>query len=510
MLVGALLASAAATFLGVLIGSTLGMTIAFFTVGLGASTGKIAFDSLLQRDGPDAVRGRAFAQFETRFQAAWVVGALLGIIPVAIVGGLTVLGARPRLRRSLVPRRAAVRPHPAVPLEAAPRGGGPGPRPGPRQPQEPPPPDQSRAAQGRRGGPPEPPGPRAGRPRPAPLGLERRAPPRPPARRRRRPRRPGAPPSGLDPLAPPGGPPAAPPPLGLSPSPIRGADPARRVRPSPLWTSPSARSTPPSCPPSRGSPRSGSPEPSTWLDQHPAWGALDVDRTLAGFEGDELVATSRNYSLELTVPGGASLPAAGVSAVTVRPTHRRRGVLRQMMRGLLDEAAGRGEPVAMLTASEGRDLRAVRVRRHHPHHGDRARPARRRVHLAPTRGAAADPRARRGRQARTRGLRPGAGRVPRRGVPSRRLVGRRAVGASLRRPLRRRLRDASTGASTATPATGSASASTPAPPTRSPCATSSPPPRPPCTPSGGTCARSTWSAPSPTPARRSTSPCRGC
>ena len=91
----------------------------------------------------------------------------------------------------------------------------------------------------------------------------------------------------------------------------------------------------------------------TWFDEHPAWGALDIERTLAGFDGDELVSTSRNYSLDLTVPGGASLPSAGVSAVTVRPTHRRRGVLRQMMRGLLDEAASRAEPVAMLTASEG-------------------------------------------------------------------------------------------------------------------------------------------------------------
>jgi predicted MFS family arabinose efflux permease len=92
MLVGALLVSSAATFLGVLTGSTFGMTLAFFAVGLGASSGKIAFDSLLQRDGPDAVRGRAFALFETRFQAAWVVGALLGIIPVAIAAGLGVLG----------------------------------------------------------------------------------------------------------------------------------------------------------------------------------------------------------------------------------------------------------------------------------------------------------------------------------------------------------------------------------------------------------------------------------
>ncbi len=33
------------------------------------------------------MRGRAFARFETRFQAAWVVGALLGIIPVAVAAG---------------------------------------------------------------------------------------------------------------------------------------------------------------------------------------------------------------------------------------------------------------------------------------------------------------------------------------------------------------------------------------------------------------------------------------
>ena len=42
---------------------------------------RLAFDSLLQRDGPDAARGRAFARFETRFQVAWVIGALVGIVP---------------------------------------------------------------------------------------------------------------------------------------------------------------------------------------------------------------------------------------------------------------------------------------------------------------------------------------------------------------------------------------------------------------------------------------------
>jgi predicted acetyltransferase len=86
---------------------------------------------------------------------------------------------------------------------------------------------------------------------------------------------------------------------------------------------------------------------------HPRWNALELDRTRAAFHDDEIVGTSRNYSLELTPPGGAPVPAAGVSAVAVLPTHRRRGILRSMMTSLLDDAVARDEPVAMLTASEG-------------------------------------------------------------------------------------------------------------------------------------------------------------
>lgn len=52
-----------------------------FTVGAGSSAGKQAFDSIVQRDAPDANRGRSFARFETRFQLMWVLGA---IIPVAV------------------------------------------------------------------------------------------------------------------------------------------------------------------------------------------------------------------------------------------------------------------------------------------------------------------------------------------------------------------------------------------------------------------------------------------
>ena len=85
----------------------------------------------------------------------------------------------------------------------------------------------------------------------------------------------------------------------------------------------------------------------------PNWNAHELDRTRAAFDGEDLVATSRNYSLEMTVPGGAVLGAAGVSAVAVLPTHRRRGILRALMTALLDDAVERDEPLAMLTASEG-------------------------------------------------------------------------------------------------------------------------------------------------------------
>lgn len=57
------------------------ISFAALLVAAGAAAGRVAFDSLLQRDAPDAVRGRSFARFETRFQITWVAGAL---IPVAI------------------------------------------------------------------------------------------------------------------------------------------------------------------------------------------------------------------------------------------------------------------------------------------------------------------------------------------------------------------------------------------------------------------------------------------
>jgi predicted acetyltransferase len=51
------------------------------------------------------------------------------------------------------------------------------------------------------------------------------------------------------------------------------------------------------------------------------------------------------------VPGG-QVKAAGVTVTGVLPTHRRRGYLRALQRTLIDDARARGEPVAVLWATE--------------------------------------------------------------------------------------------------------------------------------------------------------------
>jgi predicted acetyltransferase len=78
---------------------------------------------------------------------------------------------------------------------------------------------------------------------------------------------------------------------------------------------------------------------------------MELDRTLATFDGPEVVSTTAIISFDLTVPGG-TLPAAGVTWVAVKPTHRRRGILRDMMARQLSDIHDRGEALAALWASE--------------------------------------------------------------------------------------------------------------------------------------------------------------
>jgi predicted acetyltransferase len=78
---------------------------------------------------------------------------------------------------------------------------------------------------------------------------------------------------------------------------------------------------------------------------------LPAERVYAAWDGDRAVAGLGSYPLRLTVPGGC-VPAAGVTVAGVLPTHRRRGVLRTMMRALLDGCRQQAEPVAYLWATE--------------------------------------------------------------------------------------------------------------------------------------------------------------
>ncbi|MEW9517509.1 GNAT family N-acetyltransferase [Streptomyces tubercidicus] len=83
------------------------------------------------------------------------------------------------------------------------------------------------------------------------------------------------------------------------------------------------------------------------------WSALEMDRNLLAMTADgRPVGTTGAYSFELTLPGDTVVPAAGVTAVGVLPSHRRQGVLSAMMRHQLTELRARGEFLSVLLASE--------------------------------------------------------------------------------------------------------------------------------------------------------------
>ena len=80
MLLGALLFAGAIALFATYAGGVSGAALLGFSIGLAAATGKVAFDSIVQRDAPDANYGRSFGRFETRFQVVWVLGAVIPVI----------------------------------------------------------------------------------------------------------------------------------------------------------------------------------------------------------------------------------------------------------------------------------------------------------------------------------------------------------------------------------------------------------------------------------------------
>lgn len=79
---------------------------------------------------------------------------------------------------------------------------------------------------------------------------------------------------------------------------------------------------------------------------------FEPERTLAAYDDDKIVGGTSAYSFEMTVPGERTVSAAGITGVAVLPTHRRQGILTELMTAQLEEVAGRGEPVAVLNASD--------------------------------------------------------------------------------------------------------------------------------------------------------------
>jgi len=78
---------------------------------------------------------------------------------------------------------------------------------------------------------------------------------------------------------------------------------------------------------------------------------IEPSRVFAARENDAVVGGCASFPLELSVPGGA-VSAAGITVVGVLPTHRRRGIMRRLMRAQLDDVHARGESIAVLWASE--------------------------------------------------------------------------------------------------------------------------------------------------------------
>lgn len=84
---------------------------------------------------------------------------------------------------------------------------------------------------------------------------------------------------------------------------------------------------------------------------------LEPERTWAALDGGSIVGTCCVLSRDVTLPGpdggpSPTIPMTAVSGVGVHPTHRRQGILRQMMGAMLRDGVARGEPLAGLIASE--------------------------------------------------------------------------------------------------------------------------------------------------------------
>ncbi len=114
----------------------------------------------------------------------------------------------------------------------------------------------------------------------------------------------------------------------------------------------------------------GSDDPEDRLRDQRHVREVEVDRAWVAEDRGGFVANAAVASLDLTLPAPPAavapvIPFAGVTAVGVHPTHRRRGLLRRLMAGMLEDARARGERLRRVDRVRVGHLRPLRIRPGH-------------------------------------------------------------------------------------------------------------------------------------------------
>lgn len=80
MLAGALVVATTVAGAAAFVGGYAMAAAVSVSVNLSMAIARLAFESILQRDGPESNQGEAFARFETRFHFGWVAGATIAVL----------------------------------------------------------------------------------------------------------------------------------------------------------------------------------------------------------------------------------------------------------------------------------------------------------------------------------------------------------------------------------------------------------------------------------------------
>lgn len=79
----------------------------------------------------------------------------------------------------------------------------------------------------------------------------------------------------------------------------------------------------------------------------------DLSRFRVAVDDGAIVSIAASYALDVTLPGGTTMPMGGVTWVSTATTHRRQGLMRMTLEAVHQDIDDRGEPVASLYSSEG-------------------------------------------------------------------------------------------------------------------------------------------------------------